>query len=71
MKHGTIANTGFYEMGVPLLTKKSTLDSSERTTKELQVLLICMQVFASSFNMYASKATHFQTKLQKEFIKNF
>ena len=35
MKHGTIANSGFYQMGVALFTEKSTLDSFERTTKEL------------------------------------
>ena len=35
MKHGTIANGGFYQMEVALFTKKSTLDSFERTTREL------------------------------------
>ena len=35
VRHGTVANSGFFQIGVALLTKKSTLDSFERTTKEM------------------------------------
>jgi len=33
--HGTIANTGFIQMGAALLTKKSVLNSFERITLEI------------------------------------
>jgi len=35
VKHGTLANGGFSQMGVALLTKQSVLKSFERTTREL------------------------------------
>ena len=35
IRHGTVANSGFFQIGVALLTKESTLDSLERITKEM------------------------------------
>ena len=35
VKHGTIASSGFLQIGVALLTKKSILDSFERITTEM------------------------------------
>ena len=35
VRHGIVANSGFFQIGVALLTKKSTLDSLERITKKM------------------------------------
>jgi len=35
VRYGMVANSGFFQMGVVLFTKKSTLDSFERLVKEM------------------------------------